>query len=362
MIEDRIPCPNCGFLNKPDAQFCELCGEPLPPEAKEKLEEKKPFVFPSLPELPVKDGRLDFYEVISRNKRNTVLLVFLFIMLFAAVGGAIGYLYGNYRTGLMVSSGVAILWVMVALIWGKDISLSFVGAGRVSPEEEPILHHVVEEMSIAAGISKPAVYVVETKGMNAFSTGFSPENSSVAVTRGMLENLSREELQAVIGHEISHIRFYDTRLMITVTALAGLIVIFSDIALRGFIFIGGRRSWDESEEFDIPFKGNIIITLLLLGFVALSPVIAFLLQMAISRKREFIADAGSVELTRNPAGLRKTLEKLLQGNVFVPSASKGNQHLFIVNPLKEDADIKDTIFETHPPLRKRIEILKRMEA
>ncbi len=249
----------------------------------------------------------------------------------------------------------------MAIFFGDDISLSFFNAREVTHEEEPMLFNVVEEMSIAAGIPMPKVYVIESRAMNAFSVGFKPEKAAVAVTRGLLENLNREELQGVIGHEMSHIRFYDTRIMVIITVLVGLVVVFSDIALRSYFGYGYRRRRYTKETSGEGEGGNIYLLILLLIFIILSPIIATMLQMAISRRREYLADAGSVELTRNPAGLRKALEKLAGGDVFVEEASRGNQHMFIVNPLKADADMKDSIFETHPPIRKRISLLKAME-
>ncbi len=359
MIEDRVPCPHCGFLNKPDAPYCELCQKPLREESKPR---KKKISFSMVPGAPVKGGRLDFYQLISKNKRNSFLLIFFFLVFFVAFGGAIGYLHGDYRTGMLLTSGIGLVWVLVAIFFGDDISLSLLNARQVTHDEEPMLYNVVEEMSIAAGIPMPRVYVVESGGMNAFAVGFKPEKSAVAVTRGLLRNLNRDELQGVIGHEISHIRFYDTRIMMMVSVLVGLVVIFSDIALRslfgyrrrGRYSYGGRRSSDSS-------GGNPAIFIIMIIFVALSPIIATILQMAISRRREYLADAGSVELTRNPTGLRSALEKLLQGDVYVETASKGNQHMFIVNPLKADANTRDSILQTHPPLKKRIELLKAME-
>ncbi len=355
-LEDRIPCPHCGFLNKPDAEYCELCQKPL----KKQASKSKRINFAAIPGAPVKHGRIDFYQVISKNKRNTFLLVTLFVILFASVGAAIGYLNGSYETGIIISTVIAIVWVTVSLLFGDKISLKFMNAHKISHDDEPRLFNVVEEMSIAAGIPMPEIYVIESDGMNAFSVGFKPEKSAIAVTRGLLKNLTREELQGVIGHEISHIRFYDTRLMVTISVLAGIIVIFSDVALRSYFGFGRRRYYRRSRE--RTGEGNILILVLMIIFIAVSPVIATILQMAISRKREYLADAGSVELTRNPAGLRKALEKLKNGNVYIDTASRGNQHLFIVNPLKADRDIRDTLFETHPPIDKRIEILRAMEA
>ena len=358
MIEDRVSCPHCGFLNKPEALYCELCQKPLQPQVEQK--KKKGINFSMVPGAPVKGGRIDFYQLISKNKRNSFFLIFFFLLFFVAFGAAIGYLNGNYMIGMVITSVTGLIWVLIAIFFGDEISLSLLNAREVTHDEEPTLFNVVEEMSIAAGIPMPRVYVVETDGMNAFAVGFKPEKSAVAVTRGLLKNLSRDELQGVIGHEISHIRFYDTRIMMMVSVLVGLVVIFSDLALRSF-FGYRRRSRYSYRRSEGGAEGNPMLLIIFIIFIALSPLIATILQMAISRRREFLADAGSVELTRNPSGLRSALEKLLLGDVYIETASKGNQHMFIVNPLKADADVKDSIFETHPPIQKRIALLRAME-
>ena len=246
---------------------------------------------------------------------------------------------------------------------GDEITLSLSGAREITHDDEPQLFNIVEEMSIAAGVPMPKVYVIETDTLNAFAVGYSPQKASITVTRGLLKTLNREELQGVIGHEMSHIRFYDTRLMSLVSVLVGIIVLFADLTLRSTFGFrrGGRRVRYSRSSGSSSETGNWIILLLVVVFIVISPVIATLIQMAISRKREFIADAGSVELTRNPAGLRSALEKMMDGNPYLETSSKATQHLFIVNPIKRISD-KSSLFDTHPPLRRRIYLLKRMEA
>jgi heat shock protein HtpX len=212
----------------------------------------------------------------------------------------------------------------------------------------------VEEMALAAGLSTPAVYIIETDAMNAFATGMSPTTASVAVTRGLLQKLTREELQAVIGHEMGHVVNWDIRYATAVSILVGLIVLISDGILRGSLYGGGGRS-------RAGHKGDngagAIVFIVMLVFAILAPLIARLVQMAVSRQREFLADATSVRLTRNSHSMISALEKLSQETVLFDRANRATQHLFIVNPLQNFSERASALMATHPPITRRIQRL-----
>jgi heat shock protein HtpX len=211
------------------------------------------------------------------------------------------------------------------------------------------LINIVDEMSIAAGITKPKVYVIESNDINAFATGKNPENASIAVTTGLLENLKRDEIQGVIGHEMTHIRNYDIRFATFIAVFVGLVAILSDILMRSF-FWGRSRENREDRNF-----GILIIVGLILAIVA--PIFVRLVQLAISRRREFAADAGSAELTRYPEGLASALEKIMKINQGKMKVSEAVSHLFFSDPNKSPLD---NLFATHPPLKERIKILRSM--
>ena len=314
--------------------------------------------------------RTDFLEAARINRRNTWRLILILI----AVGATLGYLVGwqihaySYlseepgatvwfvsswgATGALIMLALSGIWTTVALTKGDRIVMHMTHAQAVSPDEERQLHNVIEEMAIAAGLPKPKVYVIETPALNAFATGMSPRNASVAVTRGLLDTLSRDELQGVIGHEMGHIVNWDIRYATAVSVMVGLILLVSDGVLRSFYFAGhsGRRNSSGRD-------GAGIIAVIALVFAILAPLVARLVQMAISRQREFLADATSVRLTRDPHGLISALEKLARSAVPFKGANRATQHLFIVNPLRNFSENASALLATHPPLERRIERL-----
>ena len=249
---------------------------------------------------------------------------------------------------------IGIVWSWIAFRSGDRIILRLTGAQRVSPQEEPLLHNVVEEMAIAAGITRPQLFVIETDALNAFATGMSPAHSAIGVTRGLLNTLDREELQGVIGHEMGHIVNWDIRYATAVGVIVGLIALVSDGALRTLYFSGRSRNSGKAG------GGAVFVMLALVAFAALAPVFAFLVQMAVSRQREFLADATSVRLTRHPQGLIAALEKLAATAEPFKGANRATQHMFIVNPLRNFREKASWLSATHPPLALRINRLRNL--
>jgi heat shock protein HtpX len=312
------------------------------------------------------------YEQISANKWKSALLLSLFMAIVVALGFFIGYLF-SYRSGnwsgalfgITIASFIAVIMALVSYYKSDSAALMMAGAREVSKQEYPYLVNTVEGLAIAAGLPTPRVYVIETEAMNAFATGRDPQHASIAVTRGLLERCNRLELEGVLAHEMSHIKNYDIRLMCMVVVLVGFVVIASDIFLRMFIWggVGGgrRRSGDGGGE-----GGAIYLVLLIVGlvFLILSPIFAQLLQLSISRRREFLADASGAMLTRYPEGLASALEKLTVDARPFPKTSKATAHLFIVQPFRKPGTQKhperSSIWDTHPPVMERIRRLRAM--
>ncbi|OPZ46869.1 MAG: hypothetical protein BWY94_00321 [Actinobacteria bacterium ADurb.BinA094] len=301
------------------------------------------------------------YEQIARNRRDSWLLAGLVVAILAALGFAIGYAaVGGTQGGLGllgVFGVVAILWSVVGYYSGDRMVLAVSGARRVTHADEPQLFNVVEEMTIAAGLSRvPAVYVLEDAAPNAFATGRDPEHASVAVTRGLLERLDREQLQGVVAHEMSHVRNYDVRFQTLVGVLVGMIALIADFFLRWSFWGGaGRRRGGGSGG----GQGQAVFMIVALVLAVLAPLAAYAVQFAVSRRREYLADASAVELTRNPLGLARALHTIASDPRPLRSANRATAHLYIANPLKKAKEATG-IFDTHPPIRQRIAVLLEM--
>jgi heat shock protein HtpX len=254
----------------------------------------------------------------------------------------------------------------VTLAFGDKVVLSMNGAKEVTAEQEPQLHNVVEEMAIAAGLTKPRVYVMESEALNAFATGLSPQKAAIAVTRGLLKALNREQLQGVVAHEMGHVLNLDTRYMAAVGIMVGLIALFSDLVLRSMRFGSYRSSSSSRRDNDSGNSkggggGAIIVFIIMIVFLILAPIAAQLVRLAVSRQREYLADATSVQLTRNPVGLIGALEVLDAGENKGPElGNRATQHLFIVNPLKAFGDNASALFATHPSIAERIQRLQNL--
>jgi heat shock protein HtpX len=315
----------------------------------------------------------NIYEVQSANKLKSAIIVALFVVfVFLAtyiLTNAFGY-YMGYTPGGLGFFGIALIISGVSSFFGyfysDKIVLGISGARRANPREDKLFSQVVENLCIGAGIPKPKLYVIEDTAPNAFATGRDPDHAVICATTGILSKLDRTELEGVLAHEISHIRNYDIRLMSIVSVMVGLVALLGDWFLRTR-FWGGSRDRGKDE-------GNLGAIMMVLGliFAILSPIIAQLIQLAISRRREFIADAGSVEITRQPQGLISALEKISADTEPLEAANKATAHLYIVNPFKQNSNKQSLplrgkavatfagLFNTHPPLPERIKALKSM--
>ena len=296
---------------------------------------------------------LSFYEAAAKNLRMSQLLFLLLFLLFFALGSAIGNAYGN--AGYGVALALILYAILAATAWfsGSSVVLSIHGAREADPAEHRRLLNVVEEMRIASGLPMPRVYLMESEGMNAFAAGRRPREAAVAVTTGLLDGLSREELQGVIAHEMAHIKSRDTLYYICAAVLVGSIALLADMFLRG-TFFGGRRQAGRVG------RGNAAFVLLGILFALLAPLSAKILQMSISRQREYHADAEAAWFTRNPLGLASALEKIALVGSDVSGKNRGTQHLFIVNPVRRFTETSTALFSTHPPTALRIQRLKAM--
>lgn len=278
-------------------------------------------------------------EIRSNNLRTSLL----FIAFFAIVAGlatGLGYALGSLILGWGIGITFFSVYGLIAYYNGSNMALSLNGAEAADQSQYRVLHNVVEEIAIAASIPKPDVYIMKDEAPNAFATGMQPDNSAVAITTGLLRDLDRNELSGVIAHEIAHIKHQDTKTMLIAGVLVGSIAILSDLLFRVSIFSErGRNNW--------------LFILLGIASMILAPVVAELIRLAVSRKREFAADAKAVELTRNPKGLAGALQKLKDATEQMEQSTRSLNHLYIRSELG-DSSIMDRLFSTHPPLDDRI--------
>ena len=297
------------------------------------------------------------YKQIASNKRKTWGLLIVFFLLLAIVGYAVGYLFMNSGIwGVTVAMIIGFIYALTMIFQSTEIVMSMNGAREVDRNEEPVLYHVVEDMAMVAQIPMPRVYVIDDPGLNAFATGSNPQNAAVAATSGLLEIMNREELEAVIGHEVSHIRNLDIRISTIAVALASAITLLSSMAGRMMWWGGASRS-RRSNDRD---GGGLEVIMLVVSLLAivLAPLAATLVQLAISRQREFLADASSVELTRNPQGMINALLKLENSQPMSHHVDDASSALYINDPQKPG--VLKKLFYTHPPISERIERLKQM--
>ena len=297
------------------------------------------------------------YKQIASNKRKTWVLLIVFFLLLAIVGYAVGYLFMNSGIwGVTVAMIIGFIYALTMIFQSTEIVMSMNGAREVDRNEEPVLYHVVEDMAMVVQIPMPRVYVIDDPGLNAFATGSNPQNAAVAATSGLLEIMNREELEAVIGHEVSHIRNLDIRISTIAVALASAITLLSSMAGRMMWWGGASRSRRNSDR----DSGGLEVIMLVISLLAivLAPLAATLVQLAISRQREFLADASSVELTRNPQGMINALLKLENSQPMTHHVDDASSALYINDPQKPGFLKK--LFYTHPPISERIERLKHM--
>ncbi|MEM3113063.1 MAG: M48 family metallopeptidase [Candidatus Pacearchaeota archaeon] len=298
--------------------------------------------------------RVLFYDQISRNKRNSVLLILVVLVVFILLGYIIGMVLGpDYFTIIMVISIIlSLIYVWAGYYYSDKIALASVGAKPADKIKHKQLFNVVESMAIASGLPMPRVYIMEDNQINAFASGRDPKNAVICVTTGALSKLEKDELEGVIAHEMGHIANFDIRFMTLVTVLVGMIAIISEIFLRSLWFanLGNNKGRD----------GRVQIALILIGILLaiLAPLVTMLVQLAISRKREYTADATAVKFTRRPTGLIGALKKIQHDHPMkAHRVSKAVAPLFLGDPFKRKVQ---NIFSTHPPIEKRITILEKM--
>lgn len=301
-----------------------------------------------------------FYSLQGANRRNSLLLMLAVAAVLAALGFTIGVATtGDARTALVITGGAVILATLLSMVSyfrGDAMVLAASKAKPVTQEGSPQLINVVREMSIAANLPMPKVYLINDSAPNAFATGRDPQHASLAFTTGLLEKLDREELQGVVGHELSHVGNYDIRFALLVGVLVGSIALIADVFLRWTWWSGfGGRSRSRN---DRGGGGQAIIFVIAVVLAILAPFFARLVQLAVSRQREYLADATAVEFTRNPAGLERALAKIAGDNEVLEVANRATQHLYIVNPIKKFEERSKGMFSTHPPIVERINRLR----
>lgn len=291
------------------------------------------------------------YQQIARNKRKTVVVMAAFVIILTLVGAGFGYLFSNTPwTGIFIALIGSLTYLFLVMRDPANMVMSLNHAQEIHEQDNPQLWHIVEDMAMVGRVPMPRVFIINDPSPNAFATGRDPDHSAVAVTQGLLDMMDCEELEGVLGHEISHIRNYDIRLSTIAVVLVGVISFLSGLASR-FIWFGGSDDDDDNNNaFEMIFKVVAIVFVLILG-----PLSASLAQMALSRNREFLADASSVELTRNPQGLISALEKI-EGSQPMKQADRSSSGMYIENPFKHSG----SLFDTHPPTAERIKRLQQM--
>jgi heat shock protein HtpX len=286
------------------------------------------------------------YKAIAANKRNTFIIMAVFVGLVGAVGWAISYIYGNGDQSIALwVIGIALIYAIVQYFAASKLAVAMTGAHEIEKRDNPRLYRIVENLTIATGMPMPKVYLIDDPAPNAFATGRNPQHAIVAATTGILNIMDDRELEAVMAHEISHVRNYDIRVSMIAFGLVAAIGILSDIALRMFFFSDRREGT------------NPVVLIIGIVLIILAPIIALLVQMAVSRQREYLADASGALTTRDSEGLASALEKLKNHSQPMRRQNTSMAHLFFSNPLKPGMLSK--LFSTHPPLDERIARLRK---
>ena len=310
----------------------------------------------------------DFVAAQRVNRRNTLLLLIVLTALAAVTGYVIGWLLEGEasdavplwsRLGLFAAALMAVVsvgWSMISLAFGDKMVLTMANAREIDKADAPQLYNVVEEMVIAAGVPMPKVMILETDALNAFATGNKVGHGTIVVTRGLLDTLSRDELQGVVAHEMAHLANLDTRYMVIVGVTVGLIALVCDMLLRTMAWGGSGRSSSSDKK----GSGGGLLIILLIVVAIFAPLAAKAVQMAVSRQREYLADATSVQFTRNPNGLISALGKLADKAAPFPGVSRATQHLFIVNPVQTFTAKSSALLATHPDVADRIARLRNL--
>ncbi len=315
-------------------------------------------------------GTANFVEAQAANRRSTFLLLAFLTAIAAAFGYLIGWAFQSEAVGrvpTLSSSGLSLAalmaaisvgWSLISLAFGGKMVLSMADAKPVTKEDAPQFFNVAEEMSIAAGVPMPKLMVMETDALNAFATGTSTHNAAIVATRGLLNTLNRDELQGVVGHEMGHIANLDTRYMTIVGVTVGLIALVADLILRNLGWGTFNRGRSDNDRKGGSGAGILIVVLIVVAILA--PIAAKMVQMAVSRQREYLADATSVQFTRNPAGLISALTKIDAAAQPFPGVSNATQHLFIVNPVRRITASLPALLATHPETADRIARLRNL--
>lgn len=294
------------------------------------------------------------FEQIAKNKRKTIVLFIGFFLFMGIVGAALGYyLLGEWVPGVIIAIVTGIVYAIYMFSQSTDVVMSLNHAQEITnADQAPDLWHIVEDMALVANVPMPRVFIIDDPSPNAFATGNDPEHAAVAATSGILSVLNREELEGVMAHEMTHVRNYDIRIQTIAVALTSAIAMLANFGTHFWYFGGGNRNRDNKD-------GNIIAMIASILVLVLAPIAATLVQLAISRNREFLADAGAVELTRNPQGLINALNKISQSEPMSDeNVSPESAALYIANPLKEKK--LTNLFATHPPMSERIAALQKM--
>ncbi len=301
-------------------------------------------------------SRLNIYDAVAANRWRTVALITVFTGILVALGYVVGEVFAPGGGVAMVPFALGLSGVSATASYfaGDKLVLAQSQARALAPGEEPQLRNIVETLSIGLGIDPPRIHVIDDSAPNAFATGRDPKHASIAVTRGLLDKLDRTETEGVIAHELSHVVNRDIRVMLLVTVLVGTVALLSDWMLRSFAWGGGgRRGRDRG-------GGGGIILIVAIALAILTPVIATLIQLAVSRQREYLADASGALLTRFPSGLASALRKIAADKEALEVANKATASLYFANPLKDAPRAMDGLFDTHPPIAERIRRLEAM--
>ena len=300
-----------------------------------------------------------FFHEVARNRRESWLLVVVVALVLGALGGAIGAATGYGWWGVGLAVVVAGVLSISSYFGGDRLVLASSGAKEIPAVNPPTQYQqfvdVATEMSIAAGLPMPTLYVIDDTAPNAFATGRDPQHASIAATSGLLAKMDREELQGVIAHEMSHVGNYDIRFALLVGVLVGSIALLADWFLRFTFWGGGRRSSNNDRG-----GGGLLVILFVIALLLaiIAPLIGRLVQLAVSRRREELADVSAVDLTRNPMGLARALRTISDDPDVLEVANRATQHLYIVNPIKSFEDRAESMWDTHPPIAERIAVLE----
>lgn len=306
--------------------------------------------------IPAAGASRSFLEEIAGNKRRSIVLLAAIVALLMLLGYSVGEVYGFGYGGVVFATLIGTFSGLVSYYNGASLVLAASRAKEVSREQQPQLVNVIEELCIAGGVPVPKIYLIDDTAPNAFATGRNPQHASVAITTGLLQKLNRAQLQGVMAHELSHVRNYDILFATMVGVLVGSIALFADMALRSLRWgVTGRRKSSRGGS-----GGNAMLVVIAVALALLAPLFAKLLQLAVSRKREYLADASAVQLTRDPEGLAGALEVISRDKEVLEVANRATQHLYIVNPIKPFEDRAKSLFSTHPPIEERIRRLRAM--